>query len=47
MAASGTSPYSIGRESTVWGVSLMIGYLGGVNGSHPTTGGRSSPISYS
>nr|GMD15803.1 UDP-galactose/UDP-glucose transporter 5B-like [Ipomoea batatas] len=28
MAAGDFSPYSKGRESTVWGVSLMIGYLG-------------------
>lgn len=27
-AAGDVSPYSKGRESTVWGVSLMIGYLG-------------------
>ncbi|XP_019177479.1 PREDICTED: UDP-galactose/UDP-glucose transporter 5B-like isoform X3 [Ipomoea nil] len=27
-AAGDFSPYSKGRESTVWGVSLMIGYLG-------------------
>ncbi|KAL6543847.1 UDP-galactose/UDP-glucose transporter 5B [Orobanche gracilis] len=27
-AAGDISPYSRGRESTVWGVSLMIGYLG-------------------
>ncbi|CAK9140226.1 unnamed protein product [Ilex paraguariensis] len=27
-AASDISPYSRGRESTVWGVSLMMGYLG-------------------
>ncbi|CAH9114406.1 unnamed protein product [Cuscuta epithymum] len=27
-AAGDVSPYSNGRESTVWGVSLMIGYLG-------------------
>ncbi|KAI3461513.1 hypothetical protein Pfo_018176 [Paulownia fortunei] len=27
-AEGDTSPYSRGRESTVWGVSLMIGYLG-------------------
>ncbi|XP_077244839.1 UDP-galactose/UDP-glucose transporter 5B-like [Tasmannia lanceolata] len=27
-ASSDMSPYNSGRESTVWGVSLMIGYLG-------------------
>ncbi|KAK6144517.1 hypothetical protein DH2020_021337 [Rehmannia glutinosa] len=27
-AAADISPYSRGRESTVWGVSLMVGYLG-------------------
>ncbi|RVW65929.1 hypothetical protein CK203_007295 [Vitis vinifera] len=28
MVASDISPYSKGRENTVWGVSLMMGYLG-------------------
>ncbi|XP_052883827.1 UDP-galactose/UDP-glucose transporter 5B isoform X2 [Gossypium arboreum] len=28
MAGTDVSPYSKGRESTVWGVSLMVGYLG-------------------
>ncbi|THG00432.1 hypothetical protein TEA_010971 [Camellia sinensis var. sinensis] len=28
MAAGDISPYNRGRESTVWGVSLMVGYLG-------------------
>ncbi|KAF9605827.1 hypothetical protein IFM89_018652 [Coptis chinensis] len=33
MAAADISSYNRGRESTVWGVSLMIGYLGFVTGT--------------